>query len=52
MIHIYKKENQDFSKLTTEEHINAKAKMNRNAGCSGNNLNEVNSDSQLENVDK
>lgn len=52
MINVYNKARQYFSVLTTEEHINAKAKMNKNGGCSGDNLNEINSDLQIENANK
>ena len=52
MINVYNKARLYFSVLTTEEHINAKAKMNKNGGCSGDNLNEINSDLQIENANK
>ena len=51
MINVYNKARQHFSELTPE-HINAKAKMNKNGGCSGDNLNEINSDLQIENANK
>ena len=47
MINVYNKARQYFSELTIEEHINAKAKMNKNGGCSGDNLNEINSRMKL-----
>lgn len=51
MINVYNKARQHFSELTPE-HINAKAKMNKNGGCSGDNLNEINSDLQIANANK
>ena len=52
MINVYNKARQYFSELTIEEHINAKAKMNKNGSCSGDNLNEINYDLQIENASK